>query len=132
MLLIIRLSLEKLQVLGKDFPWKKPSSCLECGCLRLWGHGYVRRYFHGFTSGLWIKRYRCPECHAVHTLRHEGYSPGFQYSWATINHSIRVKTHCKTFLKLISRQCQQYWFKAHQFQKKRQENFIDSQHIPIS
>jgi hypothetical protein len=68
-LLICRIVLEKLQALGKQFHWKKPECCPECGSIRLWGHGFVLRQFVGFAQGLWMKRYRCPDCHAVHTCR---------------------------------------------------------------
>lgn len=109
-------------MLGKEFPWEKPKSCPECGSLRLWGHGYVIRYFQNIASGLWLKRYRCPDCHAVHTLRPFDYSPGFQYSWQIIQLSISHKIEGFPFLKQISRQCQQYWHKAWQFQQKRALN----------
>ena len=132
LILIIRLCMEKLQVLGKDFPWEKPERCPECGSIGLWGHGYVLRYFHEIVTGLWIKRYRCPDCHAVHTLRPFDYSPGFQYSWTTIQNSIQEKKNGSNFLKTVSRQCQQYWFKAYRFQQKRQRNFTVSYDIPSS
>jgi hypothetical protein len=83
--------LEKLQELGKQFCWKKPDSCPECGSMRLWGHGFVLRQFVGFAQGLWMKRYRCPDCHAVHTCRPEQFLPGMQYPIQTQKSSLEAK-----------------------------------------
>jgi len=124
--------MEKLQVLGKEFPWEKPKYCPVCGSRRLWGHGFVIRYFQDIATGLWIKRYRCPDCHAVHTLRPFDYSPGFQYPWPIIQHSIYLKSKGFRFLQRVSRQCQQYWFKAWQFQQRRVGNFSSSARLPGS
>ena len=65
-LLMCRIDLEKIQGLGKQFPWKNPKNCPCCSASRLWGHGYVLRYFVGVALGLWMKRWRCPDCGAVH------------------------------------------------------------------
>ena len=132
LLLIIRIVLEKVQALGKEFPWKKPRGCPSCGGIRLWGHGYVLRYFHNFSQGLWLKRYRCPECGAVHTVRPIEYSPGFQYPWETIRISLEQKQGGGIFLPEVSRQCQQYWLKAYRFQLKRIKHDIRYQPVPKS
>jgi hypothetical protein len=62
-------SLAELFSLGKLYTWPRPTSCPRCGSRRLWGHGYVRRYFDGLSEPLWIKRWRCPDCGGVHTCR---------------------------------------------------------------
>jgi hypothetical protein len=36
---------------------------------RLWGHGHVPRYLDALVEPVWVKRWRCPVCRAVHTLR---------------------------------------------------------------
>lgn len=66
---------------GRQFPWPRPHHCPRCGSTRLWGHGYVERYFDEVTSPVWVKRYRCPDCGAVHTCRPD--TPGRRF-WAPI------------------------------------------------
>lgn len=107
---------------GKDFPWPRPERCPSCQSRRLWGHGYVRRYFEGFTFGLWMKRYRCPDCGAVHTLRPEGFYRGFHYSRLTILLSLLNKVLRNQWLRCLQRQTQQYWFRGLRFQASRYRN----------
>ena len=40
---------------------------------------YTLRYFQEYVAGLWIKRWRCPDCGAVHTARPADFIPGMQY-----------------------------------------------------
>jgi hypothetical protein len=80
--------------------------------MRLWGHGFVLRQFVGFAQGLWMKRYRCPDCHAVHTCRPEQFLPGMQYPIQTQKSSLEAKLAGKPFLRAVSRQIQQHWWKA--------------------
>ena len=101
---------------GKDYCWPRPERCPRCEGRRLWGHGYVRRYFEGWIEGIWIKRYRCPDCRAVHTLRPERFYRGFHYSVLTILLSVLTKVAEGRFLKCLSRQVQQYWYKGFCFQ----------------
>jgi len=84
--------------------------------LRLWGHGYVRRYFEGFTSGLWMKRYRCPDCEGVHTCRPEEFYRGFHYSIVSILLALLSKVTRNRWLRSVSRQAQQYWWRGFRFQ----------------
>ena len=79
LLLIIRVNLDQIQLLGKRFRWKKPETCPGCRGRRVWGHGFTLRYFQGFGEGLWIKRWRCPDCYGVHTARPHEYPVGSQY-----------------------------------------------------
>ena len=127
LLLIIRVKLQEIQLLGKRFLWKKPSSCPRCGRRRLWGHGFVMRYFHGYSEGLWMKRWRCPDCRAVHTSRPSEYPAGSQYSHVIRFESLRRKTSGGSFLTSISRQAQQYWRKAFDFQRCLEENWKTQQ-----
>ncbi len=50
-----------------------PLRCPRCGSARLWGHGFAARYFEGFGKCLWVKRFRCSDCFAVHTCRPLGF-----------------------------------------------------------
>lgn len=104
--------MEKLQVLGKAYPWKRPILCPSCRGVRLWGHGFVLRFFQGFPSGLWIKRWRCADCTQVHTIRPIGWQSGLLHHLSIIKnamlHRIRKGRYCPSFAR---RQTQQYWWK---------------------
>ena len=110
---------------GKDFPWPRPERCARCEGRRLWGHGYVQRYFEGCSEGIWVKRYRCPDCGAVHTLRPDGFYRGFHYSIWTILVSLLNRIIHSRWLKCLSRQAQQYWFNGLRFQASRYSNCKD-------
>ena len=99
---------KQLSEAGKAYAWPKPSRCPRCGSARLWGHGYVDRYFEGFCVALWLKRLRCPECGAVHTLRPAAVLRGLRYPAAVVVSALREKIAGKTWLPSVSRQAQQY------------------------
>lgn len=110
---------------GKNFYWPRPAQCPRCKGRRLWGHGYVQRYFEGWCEGIWIKRYRCPDCRAVHTLRPERFYKGFYYSiWAILLSILNRIIHSR-WLKCLSRQVQQYWYKGLCFQSCRHSTLKD-------
>lgn len=125
-LLICRIDLKKLQELGRKYVWKKPNRCPCCGSGRLWGHGFVLRCFHGFALKMPVKRYRCADCTAVHTLRPHSHSPGFHYSIAIQTKSISRKLQGKPFISSISRQVQQHWWKSVRYHLCRQSNWHGS------
>ena len=101
-----------LQVKHKDFFWIKPKECPSCDYPILWGHGFVYRYFHCYPEALPLKRYRCPNCGAVHTMRPAGYSQGFSVLRSDQFRSIKKKLFTGRWLKSHSRQIQQYWYKG--------------------
>jgi hypothetical protein len=107
---------------GKDFCWPRAERCPRCAGRRLWGHGYVRRYFEGWSEGIWLKRYRCPDCRAVHILRPERFYRGFYYSILTILLSLLSRIIHNRWLKCLSRQVQQYWWRGLRRQASRFQN----------
>lgn len=109
---------------GKNFPWKKPQNCPQCGSSTLWGHGFVERYFAGINGIVYLKRYRCPCCRAVHVCYPGGYWRGFSYSLTIIIKCILKKIKYQKWLSDISREIQYYWYKGFLFQMKRSENFL--------
>lgn len=121
MIININTRLKKIKDLGKKYPWQKPERCPRCGNCTLWGHGFVKRYFDGYSACLFLKRWRCPLCGAVHTMRPINYYPRFQLPIFIIFLSIFSKIVFSRWLKRdITRQRQQYWFKgfikqAHRF-----------------
>lgn len=112
--MIIYKSLNVKQILlqGKKFSWPIPDKCPKCKGQRLWGHGYVRRYFDGIKEFLWIKRYRCPDCKSVHTLRPEDFWRRFQVSREKIVQCLKEKIMKNKWQNKYSRQQQQYWFRG--------------------
>jgi hypothetical protein len=109
--------------LGTLYPWPRPSRCRLCGSRRIWGHGYVPRYFEGFILPLWIRRLRCPDCGTVYTLRPDGFVRGFRYSLATIVLSLAETITGKGPVPpRASRQARQYWLRALRFQASRTGN----------
>jgi len=82
----------------------------------------VLRYFDGFEQAVWMKRYRCAECGAVHTARPHTHWRGFWASWKIILVSLLSKLKRERWLKGPSRQRQQYWWKGFEKQVGRDKN----------
>jgi hypothetical protein len=95
---------------GKLYPWLRPERCLRCGGHRLWGHGYVPRYFDGFPEPTWVKRWRCPNCSSVHTCRPASHWRRFLAPISIILASLVAKLAGLRWPQGESRQRQQYWY----------------------
>ena len=80
MILPIKITISELSKNGKAYKWDK-CDCQDCH-RDMWGHGYVARYFSSITTEIYLKRYRCPSCLTVVTVRPAGY-------WPRIRSSIR-------------------------------------------
>jgi hypothetical protein len=80
-------------VQGKKFNWNRPTC--DCGCKKVWGHGFVARFFTGFLDALFLKRYRCPECRRVFILLPAGYGRRIQTVISEVWNAIesRLQTH---------------------------------------
>lgn len=113
-LLIVHFAIElKALILARrNYPWPRPDVCPCCGGKRLWGHGYTPRYFDGHSGPIWLKRYRCVDCHSVHTLRPKDHWRRFQTTTATILESLRIKILENRWVDGVSRQRQQYWLRG--------------------
>ena len=118
----VTVDVKRLSELGKKYPWPRPKCCLSCKSPRVWGHGYVRRYFEGFIHPLWVKRLRCRDCRTVYTLRPDFFYRGFQYSLMTILSSLLSKISDHRWLSCIPRQNQQYWYRGLRLQIFRLRN----------
>lgn len=94
MILWIKINLDLVLKEGKKFKWE---NCECCNChVKMWGHGYVARYFAEVASIVFLKRYRCWRCKAVVVVRPEGYWPKIRSSISTIYTSLisRLRDHC--------------------------------------
>lgn len=118
----VSIDFNKLQEKKKNYPWPRLDQCPSCEGTRVWGHGYVLRFFDGYETGVWLKRYRCPECKAVHTSRPETHYRGFWASWKTILLCLFEKGTNNRWLSVLSRQRQQYWWGGFVKQASRQCN----------
>jgi hypothetical protein len=88
LILLIDLCVKTLERLGRDYLWRRPERCPRCGGVRVWGHGFVSAYFdEAGRQGVFLKRYRCPECRLVIRMRPWGY-------WRRIQASIREIRQC--------------------------------------
>lgn len=101
-----------LKSAGKDYPWVRPSRCPRCLCCGLWGHGYVSRYFEEAQGPHPMKRWWCPGCHAVITMRPLPYWRRFLAAIETIRRSLEAKLEGGHWIAGASRQRQQYWWRG--------------------
>ena len=92
MIIFIPVVLKTILKEGKKYSWPRPERCPRCDRYKVWGHGYVLSIFDGFIHSLWLKRYRCPQCHCIIKLRPAGYFKRFQASINTIRTSIVNKS----------------------------------------
>lgn len=112
LILYLSVNLHEVSRAGKGFCWVRPSRCPRCNGVRLWGHGYVGRYFGRFAEMLWMKRWQCPECGAVHTARPLEYWRGFQATVGAISASLWLRVERGRWLGSFSRQRQEYWWRG--------------------
>jgi hypothetical protein len=118
----VAVNVQRLVELGKKYPWPRPNRCLSCASSRIWGHGYVQRYFEGFARPLWVRRFRCPDCGVVYTLRPDLFYRGFRHSIETILFSLIKRITDQRWLPFVPRQNQQYWYKGFALQAQRQRS----------
>ena len=52
LILYFGIDVNLLETQGKRYPWPRPPWCPRCRSPRLWGHGYVGRFFDGFQKAL--------------------------------------------------------------------------------
>ena len=109
---------------GKNYPWQAPDKCPGCRGRRLWGHGFAQRCFSGFIQKLWVKKYRCPDCGRVHTLRPDTHWSRLQTSRYNILKSLLFKIIYGRWNRRLPRQSQQYWFSGLIFQSSRLVNTL--------
>jgi hypothetical protein len=64
-----------------------------------------------------MKRWRCPDCGAVHTMRPSSHWRGFWASVTMILSSLKAKLAGGNWLMQVSRQRQQYWWRGYQLQR---------------
>jgi hypothetical protein len=119
MIVYSSVDVKQVKTEGRKYAWERPEKCGMCHHSRVWGHGYVARYFDGYEEALWIKRWRCPACGAVHTMRPERYWRKFQAACTDIEKSLKSKIEHGRWLDSNGRQRQQYWWRGFKKQVMR-------------
>lgn len=110
LILYVSVDLSRLLSGGKDHRWPRPRRCPSCAGGRIWSHGYVERYFDALPCSVPVKRWRCVDCRAVHTMRPSTHWRGFLASRKTICRSLNQRVDLRGPIRQASRQRQQYWF----------------------
>ncbi|CAO0819770.1 hypothetical protein DFAR_1110040 [Desulfarculales bacterium] len=98
--------------LGWRLPWPRPERCPRCGCVRLWGHGFMPAYFDEAPTAIWLRRCLCPDCRAVIRLQPRGYWSRFQAPVETIRQSLSNKLAWGRGDPILPRFRQRYWLKG--------------------
>ena len=96
----------------QKYKWPRPAVCPRCQSHRVWGHGFVPRFFDGFSQALLMRRYRCPDCGVVITMRSRDYLPRFQAPLSSICKSLINKHYKNRWLTGLGRTRQQFWWNA--------------------
>jgi len=110
LVICVDVDVKQLAMLGKDFPWKKPSRCPRCQSA-LWWHGFVLAYFSCLNDGVYLKRLRCPTCRSVHRIRPHGYWKYFQSTIKSIFETIRQKINQNRWRPDLPRSRQRQWLR---------------------
>ena len=119
LILYVSVNLSRLVSVGKQYPWPRLRTCPCCGCRRVWSHGWVARYFDSVPEAVWVKRWRCPDCGAVHTARPSTHWRGFWATRKTILRCLRQRLAGGPSVAGINRQRQQYWMRGLRIQRAR-------------
>jgi hypothetical protein len=109
MIRFVDVLLKDIFQMGRDFPWERPEQCPCCGNWKVWGHGFVGTFFNGFSSAIWLKRYRCPACGCVIKLRPSSHFRRFQSSKHTIRSSLMLRIHTGKWPQGSCKSRQRYW-----------------------
>jgi hypothetical protein len=112
MIIFVRACLKEIFDKQRAFAWPRPERCPLCQLSKLWGHGFVLAYFDGIAGGIYLRRYRCPECRCVVRLRPLGYFARIQAPIAVIRASIGQRLATGRWPSGSSRSRQGHWLRA--------------------
>lgn len=109
MIVAVAATIHEITELGENFKWPV-LDCERCSC-RLWGHGFVGRYFEGVANLVRIKRLICPECGVVIVFRPKGFWPRFRSSIDDIYSALKRRLSSGFWPNEFKRQRGWYWLK---------------------
>ena len=113
--------------MGREYPWNKPDKCPCCGNWKLWGHGFVSAFFHGFSSAIWLKRYRCPSCGCIIRMRPASHFSRFQSSRHTIGSTLLHRINTGRWPKGSCKSRPRHWLKN---LKRQMKAWLDTKTEP--
>jgi len=100
-------SLEDISKEGRTFNWKRPA-CKRCKS-KVWGHGFVIRFFNSIKNGLLIRRWRCPCCGTIYICRPREYWSRFQESIPNVFKALIYRVTHRKWPTWTSRQRGGHW-----------------------
>ena len=109
MILSYKITIDELSKIGKDYKWPR-HHCADCERY-MWGHGYVARYFATLLSSVFLKRYRCPGCWIVVTVRPHVYWSKIRSSILSIYETLKFKINSGRWPIQSPRQRGGHWLK---------------------
>ena len=112
MILSVCVKLKDIDEQGRNFSWPTPRGCPRCGSTRIWGHGFVLAYFDGFAFGVWLRRYRCPDCNCIIKMKPGGYFHRFQVPITTIWDCLKQRLSSGRWNSPLSTSRQRHWLAA--------------------
>lgn len=124
LILYCSVDVKLLEELGKEYPWPRPRSSPCCGGVRLWRHGFVPRYFEGYSGQLLMLKYRCADCGSIHTMRPSDYDRRFRAQWLTIFLVLLLKILTGRWSCEFSKERQRYWMKGSRLHASRRGNAL--------
>lgn len=109
-----KIDLTRLSKLGKNHRYQRPKQCFRCSSIRIWGHGYVARYFDGYNNRLYLKRWICADCGCVFSIRPCNYYPRHHSSIKRIADCIKYRLKNGVWIRGpdLSRQKQGHWLRS--------------------
>lgn len=100
-------SIEAISQQGKEFNWRRPA-CKRCKS-KVWGHGFVIRFFNSIKNGVLIRRWRCPCCGTIYICRPREYWSRFQESISNIMRALIFRVTHRKWPPWTSRQRGGHW-----------------------
>ena len=109
-----KLNLQIISKLGKAYDYIRPEECPKCNSPRIWGHGFIKRYFDGFNFALFINRWICADCGCVICIRPEGYFSGHHATINEIYNNLKHRIETGIWIRGpdLSRQRQGHWLRS--------------------
>ena len=95
----------------------------------MWGHGFVARYYAAQPTAVRLRRYRCPSCKTVVTLRPKDFWPRFQTTISSIYEALRHRLVKHTWPPALARQRAGHWLRR--FMAKARMDFADADPTPL-
>lgn len=112
MILFVSVNLKQLFKDQRKYSWPRPECCPQCEVSHVWGHGFVLAYFDGLPAGVFLRRYRCPQCGCVIRVRPKEFFRRFQATIATIRASLQHRLTVGRYLSGMSLSRQRHWLNS--------------------